>query len=110
MTAIKVGISPKEYDDLTPHETKLIVDVYIASEKARQREAVTLVWMGAQFQRARRLPKLETILKGKTEDATPKKPVKPMTDKQLLTRIKAMNKALGGKVVTTERKEEDHGN
>lgn len=97
---------------MTPHEVKLVIDVFNEADKARQREAVTLVWMGAQFQRARRLPKLDKILKGDTPDdaaAAPKKK-RPMTDKQLLTRIKAMNKALGGTVVVKAREEEDDGN
>ncbi|TYP67698.1 hypothetical protein [Paenibacillus methanolicus] len=88
-----MGIPLRDYDEMTPHELAIFIEENQKREKFMHDERVTQAYLNAVLQRAKRMPKLEKLI-GK---APVKK--KPMTDKQMLNVIRALNKQMGGKEV-----------
>ncbi len=72
-------MSVTEFWDLTPAETLAAIDAAVwRAEQAQQRD-VTLAWYVAGLQRAKRLPKLKSLLVGLTR-------AKPLTGEELARR------------------------
>lgn len=88
-TATLIGINVLDFWELTPYEFSLTVEAFNKNKEEEQEEKLTLVWLGAAWQRAKKMPRLREIL-NKIE--TPQK----MTDEQMLKKVKALNSALGG--------------
>jgi hypothetical protein len=91
--AAQVGISLSEYNELTPHELNLIVDVYGDKMKMEYEQDVTVAFIGEYFHRVEKLERkiLDGML-GKTEESP-----KQMSDMEMLIHVHQLNAALGGK-------------
>lgn len=91
-SAIHMGISISEYDEMTPCELKLYARVFNEKQKYEQEEKLTLVWLGEYWHRVKKLPTLNEAL-GKKEE-----PKKKMTDDEMLEMVKKLNAQFGGSV------------
>jgi hypothetical protein len=88
-----MGISLSEYDEMTPYELSVFARVFNEKQKHEQEEKLTLVWLGENLHRAKKLPTLDKLL-GK--GSTPVK--KHMTDDEMLEMVKKLNAQFGGSV------------
>jgi|tagenome__1003787_1003787.scaffolds.fasta_scaffold19484247_2 hypothetical protein len=93
-TAILIGLTMNQFDEMTPYELALYSEAYAEKEEAMLKERLTLVWLGEYYHRAKRLPKLQDELKkvsnGKKE---------PMSPEQMLRVVQRLNKQFGGTVI-----------
>lgn len=69
-----MGLSPDEFWKLTPYEFNLMIEGFLAREERKINDILYLAWHVEAFARAKRLPKLQTLLKKR----------KPKSQKQLL--------------------------
>jgi hypothetical protein len=99
-SAIHIGISIPEYNDMTPYELSLCIldfnekqKAHMENEKAQLENELTVAYFGAYWQRIEKLsPKnLQDILKKLNK---PEK--KQMTNEEMLNQIKKLNEAFGG--------------
>lgn len=89
--AIRVGISLREYDEITPHELNLYIEEYNLRKQEESEIRLVQAYLGAYWQRVKKMPSLQSVLKDM-------KPRKTQTDEQMLAQIKAINAAMGGNV------------
>lgn len=89
-TAILIGLSIGEFDEITPYELMIYIEAHQEKEEIRLQEVVTLVWLGEHYHRLKRLPALKGELKKllKSED--------PMSDDEMLEMVKTLNVQFGG--------------
>lgn len=92
MSAIQLGISRTEYEEMTPYELNLHAKIYMKVRKEEEEQKIVLTYLGASWQRAKKMPSLKSIL-NKTE---PKK--KKMSENDIFEEIKRLNEAFGGDV------------
>lgn len=92
MSAIQLGISKSEYDDMTPYELTLNARVYSKAKKQESEERLILTYLGASWQRAKKMPPIKTILQTQNEESTKKK----MSEEEILNAIKSLNSSFGG--------------
>lgn len=91
-TAILIGISISEFDEITPYELMLFAEAYMEKQEAESIERLTLVWLGEYYHRIKRLPALkDEIKKIITGD-------KYMSDNDMLSMVKQLNAQFGGNV------------
>jgi SOS-response transcriptional repressor LexA len=99
-SAIHIGISLTEYNDMTPYELSLcIIDfnekqkAHIDKEKSQLEEKLMVAYFGAYWQRVEKLsPKnLEDVLKRLNHQEK-----KKMTNEEILNEVKKLNAAFGG--------------
>lgn len=76
---------------MTPYELSLHIKAFNENRKQDQEEKLTLTYLGAYWQRVKKMPRLKDIL-GKTQ------PKKSMSSKQMLTMVRHLNAAFGGEV------------
>lgn len=88
--AIRIGIKLHEYDEMTPHELNMHIEEFNQSRIASQEEKITLAYLGAYWQRVKRMPSLKKVL-GK--ESTEKR---QQTAADMLEEIKKINAAMGG--------------
>lgn len=88
--AIKIGVSLRDYDDMTPHELNL--HIYAHNERMRQQgnEGLTLAYLTALWGRVKKMPNLKKLLEEEP------KPTAPQTDDEMLRIVKMMNQCAGG--------------
>lgn len=91
-TAIRIGISIKDYEDMTPHELNLSVWGYNERMKLENKNNLTLAYLIAGWSKAKRMPSLKKIL---GEEDKPK----VQSDKDMLAKVMALNAAFGGKII-----------
>jgi len=89
-TAIHVGVSLSEWEEMTPYELMLICEVFMEQKEIREKEQISLVWLGEYYHRLKKLPNLKEILK----DLEPRK---EMTEQEMLAVVRQINSQLGGK-------------
>jgi hypothetical protein len=77
---------------MTPYELNLCISDYNEKQKVLNDEKVTLTYLGAYWQRIKKLPRLEKIL-GKEQ------PKKQMTPEEMFNVVKKLNGAFGGSTV-----------
>jgi hypothetical protein len=94
-TAIRIGISPSEYEKMTPYELNMCIEAYEEKTLIEQKEKVMMMWMGEYFHRQKRLESLEKSLKKiyPNEDNE-----KTMSDEEMLKKAKELNALFGGTV------------
>lgn len=78
---------------MTPYELTIIIEATNEKRQMENDDKVTLVWLGENLHRSKKLPSLDKLL-GK--DNTPVK--KQMTDDEMLEQVKKLNALFGGKV------------
>lgn len=77
---------------MTPYQLNLCILDHNRRKKAEDEEKIILTYLGAYWQRVKRLPSLKSIMGTKA-------PKKRMTPEEMLAEIKRINKELGGEVV-----------
>jgi hypothetical protein len=89
-----MGLSINEYNEMTPYELGLHVEVFTDKLHFEQDEKKTIAWMTAYLHRVDKMPSLQELLN--------KKEKKEMTEDEMLEAVKQLNIAFGGKVQTKE--------
>lgn len=92
-TAILCGLSIEQFENMTPYELSLFIEAYLEKEQAQAQERLTLVWLGEYYHRTKRLPNLKDELKKISGEKN-----KVMTDDEMLSMVKELNKQFGGTV------------
>jgi hypothetical protein len=78
---------------MTPYELSIIIEVINEKRQMENDEKVTLVWLGENLHRSKKLMSLDKLLGKDT------KPVKKhMTDNEMLEMVKKLNAQFGGSV------------
>lgn len=65
VVAIRLGLSPTAFWDLTPAETIAFISGRIEAESMRQRSLVQAAWLVAKLSRVKRIPSLTALLSHK---------------------------------------------
>ncbi|RSD21078.1 hypothetical protein [Mesobacillus subterraneus] len=90
-SAIRIGIRPAEYNEMTPHELNLCIHAFNEDQKIQSEDKLTIAYMNAYWHRVEKLPSLKQVLG--------QEPVKKkMTDKEMFNWVKALNAMLGGTI------------
>jgi hypothetical protein len=93
-SAILIGLSIEQFNDMTPYELSLCCEVYFELKEAEIQERLTLVWLGEYYHRTKRLPKLKDELKKITGESQ-----RVMTNDEMLAMVKRLNQQFGGNVI-----------
>jgi hypothetical protein len=104
-TAIQIGISYSDYQEMSPYELAVAVEAFTEMAEIEAQERLTYVWLGEYYHRQKILPSLEKVLKP-TKSTQPKQ----MTDDEMLSVVKRLNAQFGGivkkgEINESERKE-----
>ena len=91
--ACLVGLTPLIFWELTPGELSAMIKANNVRLKHEQEERITIAYLGAYWQRVKKMPKLSEVLSGKKEEKK-----KKQSPAQMLNEIKKLNAALGGTV------------
>lgn len=76
---------------MTPQELNLHIQEYNLRAQQESEEKLILAYLTAYWNRVKRMPNLKELLNKNKQQ-------KPLTDEQILARIKALNAAMGGNV------------
>lgn len=90
-TAILVGLSTEQFDQMTPYELSLCIEGYTEIRDTELKERLTLVWLGEYYHRTKRLPNLQSELKKISSEEK-----RVMTDEEMLEVAKVLNAQFGG--------------
>jgi predicted RNase H-like nuclease len=88
-TATLIDLDILTFWELTPYEFSLMVKSYTKKIKQQQEDSLVLTYLGAAWQRAKKMPSLDRIL-GKQQQP------KQMTPEEMLQKVLRLNKAFGG--------------
>lgn len=88
-SAVRAGIRPAEFWDMTPVELAITIDAYVEHETAEFKQGLTMAYMGASWQRSKKMPRLETVL-NKVDGTTRRKKKKAQTPQEMMAVFKAM--------------------
>ena len=86
--ATRIGISIKDFWEMTPFELFVCIESFEDKEKERSKELIIQAYYTEAFARMKKLPKLKDLLKDK----------KKQTDDEMLQVVKKLNSMLGGEV------------
>jgi hypothetical protein len=89
-SAAKAGVKPLEFWEMTPLELAVTIDAYVEKETANFEQGITLAYMGAAWQRAKKMPRLETVL-NKIKNTTQRKNKKAQTPVEMMAVFKSMS-------------------
>lgn len=89
--AAMIGMDPLTFWQITPGELSIMIGVYNEKRKNDHEEKLVLTYLGAYWQRVKKMPSLKEIL-GKDEKK------KKQSAKDMLEEIKRLNAAMGGTV------------
>lgn len=92
-TAAKAGIRPVDFWEMTPAELIICIEGYVATHTESLKEAITVAYMGAAWQRSKKMPRLESVL-SKIDGTTRKKTKKAQTPEEMLAVAKAITENL----------------
>lgn len=87
--AAMIGLDPLTFWQITPGELSIMIDAYNQKRKNDQEEKIVIAYLGAYWQRVKKMPSLKEIL-GKEEKK------KKQTADEMLAEIKRLNAAMGG--------------
>jgi len=73
---------------LTPDELNLLIDAYVFDRKERLKDAVSVAYYNACFQRSKTMPRLKEILNQLSNEE--------MSDEELFDAVKSLNSAFDG--------------
>ena len=60
--AFRFGMSPSEFWSLTPYELTVFIEERAEARQAEYREAMSIAWHTALFQRSKKLPDLRALM------------------------------------------------
>ena len=87
--AIRIGISIKDFWEMTPFELFICIESFEDKEKERSKELIIQAYYTEAFARMKKLPKLKDLLKEK----------KKQSNKEMLEVVKRLNAMMGGEVI-----------
>jgi hypothetical protein len=87
--AIRMGININDFNEMTPLEYRLHIKVYNEKLKQDRKDRLALTYLGAAWQRAKKLPDYKRLLGMEL-------PKKKMTNEEMLLKVKQLNAAFGG--------------
>ena len=90
-SAIRIGLSIQEYNEMTPYELNIHAEIFEEKQRFEQEERLSLVWMGEYFHRVEKMPTLNELL-GKKEET------KVMSAEEMLANVMQLNSAMDGTV------------
>lgn len=83
-----MGISRSEYEEMTPYELSLHIQVYNEKRIQEDKEKIVLVHLGEYLHRQKKLPSVKQLL------GNDKKKV--MTEEEMFEQVKKLNALFGG--------------
>lgn len=89
-TAILIGLSIAEFDNITPYELMIHLEAFQEARDTETQEKLTMVWLGEYYHRLKRLPKLQDELKKLIGND------QAMSDDEMLEMVKTLNAQFGG--------------
>lgn len=92
LSAIQLGLSIFEYDEMTPYELMLFAEVHAERTELEHEEKLVLVWLGEYYHRVKKLPSLKEVLGKKNVTKKPQ-----MSDDQMFKAVQILNQKFGGK-------------
>src|SRR5689334_6431657 len=95
--AILIGIPISEYNDMTPYELNVALEVYADRKHAEMQEQITYVWLGEYYHRLKKLEPIKNILEKMNKEKN-----KNMTDEEMLDMVKYLDAQFGGTVESGE--------
>lgn len=87
--AIRIGISIKDFWEMTPFELFIYIESFEDKEKERSKELIIQAYYTEAFARMKKLPKLKDLLKEK----------KKQSNEEMLEAVKRLNAMMGGEVI-----------
>ena len=87
--ATRIGISIKEFWDMTPYELFICMESYSEVEKENSKKLIVQAYYTEAFARMKKLPKLKDLLKEK----------KKQSNAEMLEAVKRLNAMMGGEVI-----------
>jgi hypothetical protein len=79
---------------MTPFELRVHIEEYFEREKYMQKERVTAAYLGALWERSKKLPDLKKLLDKEPEETKPKE----QNAVEMLAEVKRLNAMFGGTV------------
>jgi hypothetical protein len=76
---------------MTPYQLNIAAKNFNEQKKAADEDKLILTWLGAYWQRVKKMPTLKEVL-------NPTKPKKQNTPEEMLEEVKRLNEALGGTI------------
>lgn len=83
-----MGISRFDYEEMTPYELSLHIQVYNEKRIQEDKEKIALVHLGEYLHRQKKLPSVKQLLGNEKK--------KQMTDKEMFEQVKKLNALFGG--------------
>lgn len=90
-TAAKAGIRPLDFWDMTPAELMICIQGFVVTKTESLKQSITVAYMNASWSRAKKMPRLETVLR-KIDNTTKKK--EAQTPEEMYAVAVAMTKRL----------------
>lgn len=87
--ATRIGISIKDFWEMTPFELFICIESFEDKEKERSKELIIQAYYTEAFARMKKLPKLKDLLKEK----------KKQSNEEMLEAVKRLNAMMGGEVI-----------
>ena len=88
-TAVMANIKPAEFWEMTPAELIICVEGHVATHIETFKESVTTAYMNAAWQRAKKMPRLESVLR-KIDGKVVKEKKKAQTPEEMMAIAKAI--------------------
>ena len=88
-TAAMAGIKPLEFWDMTPAELTIVVGAYSDNKTHMLKQDITVAYMNAAWQRAKKMPKLDTVII-KIDHTSKSKKKKAQTPAEMMAVFKVM--------------------
>jgi TorA maturation chaperone TorD len=80
---------------MTPHELSIHIDEYLDREKYMQKERITAAYLGALWERVKKMPDLQKIFDNEPQEEKNK----DQAAADMLAEVTRLNAAFGGTVV-----------
>lgn len=80
---------------MTPHELSIHIEEYLEREKYMQKERITAAYLGALWERVKKMPDLQKILENEPKEEKSKE----QTATDMLAEVTRLNATFGGTVV-----------
>lgn len=80
---------------MTPYELSVQVEEYFKRENYMQKERITAAYMGAYFERVKKMPNLQKLFEKDQQEVKPKE----QTGAEMLAEVTRLNAMFGGTVV-----------
>lgn len=93
LTAAKARIRPAEFWEMTPVELSICIEGYMEDKAAELKQQITVAYLGAAWHRAKKMPRLETVL-NKIDNTGHKIKRKKQTPEEMYAVAEAMTRKL----------------